>query len=72
MKLEKADMARFAFWSICVVIATWATLTVVFECRLGWPATREQWGHRLIGWFIQFVLVRTFYRGVKRYYQPVG
>jgi hypothetical protein len=61
-------LPRVAFWSIVSVAATWACFTIWFETHQGIPATREQWGHRIIGWFIHFLLIRTFIRGVRRYY----
>ena len=61
-------LPRLAFWSIVSIATAWACFTILFETHQGIPVTREQWGHRIIGWFIQFLLIRTFVRGVRRYY----
>ena len=61
-------LPRLAFWSIVSIAAAWACFTIWFETHQGIPETREQWGHRVIGWFIHFLLIRTFIRGVRRYY----
>jgi hypothetical protein len=38
------------------------------ETSFGWPASRATLGHRAIGWFVNFVLLRTFIKGMRRYY----
>lgn len=50
------------------MISVWALVTLCIEFNLGWPADRAAWGHRSIGWFVNFILIRTFLRLVKRYY----
>jgi hypothetical protein len=72
MNSNRIFLPRLAFWSLVVVAATWGIATIIFETSQGFPVTREQWGHRMIGWFINFVLVRTFVRGVRRYYGILG
>jgi hypothetical protein len=65
-------LPRLAFWSLVSVATVWAVFTIVFETHQGFPVTREQWGHRMIGWFIHFILIRTFLKGVRRYYGALG
>lgn len=65
-------LPRLTFWSLISVATVWAVVTIAFETHQGIPVTREQWGHRMIGWFIQFLLIRTFVRGVRRYYSALG
>ena len=72
MNSLRFNLARIAFWSICSVALGWAVFAIIFETRAGVPVTREEWGHRLIGWFIEAILLRTFIRGVRRYYQVLG
>lgn len=68
MSTVRFQLSKFAFWSICAVAACWAVGTIVFEVTSGIPQTSEQWAHRAMGWFVQVVLIRTFARGVRRYY----
>jgi hypothetical protein len=68
MATEKSGFAQPIFWGICAVLLTWATITICLEVQAGWPVDRAAWGHRLIAWFINFVLVRTFLTGMRRYY----
>jgi hypothetical protein len=70
MTNQKTSYPQLVFWSVCAVVITWAAITLFLEFRMGWPADRAAWGHRIIGWFINFVLVRTFFKGVRRYYAP--
>jgi hypothetical protein len=51
------------FWAI---LACWAVATIYIETQLGWPGTRADLGHRVIGWFVNAILIRTFVRGIKR------
>ena len=63
---EKASYPRRTisfFWGL---LACWAIGTLCVETQLGWPADRAEWGHRAIGWFVNVILVRTFFRGMKR------
>ncbi len=46
----------------------WGVITLSLETSLGWPASRATLGHRAIGWFVNFVLLRTFIKGMRRYY----
>lgn len=71
MNSMRLNLARLTFWGLCSVAFGWLAFAVYFETNAGVPATREEWGHRAIGWFIEFVLVRTFVRGVRRYYQSL-
>ena len=64
--------AKFAFWSLVAVAVVWAMITISFEVGHGIPVTREEWGHRIIGWFISALLLRTFIRGVRHYYRLLG
>ena len=68
MTVQKPVFVQTVFWSTCVVISVWALVTLCIEFNLGWPADRAAWGHRSIGWFVNFILIRTFLRLVKRYY----
>ena len=43
----------------------WASLTRVLEIGWGMPQTREQWFHRMVGWFVEGYLIRSFYRGMR-------
>jgi len=58
---------RITFWSIVFMVLTWVSITLVIETSLGFPATNKDWQHRMIGWFVNFVALRTFYKGVRRY-----
>ena len=71
MNSARLHLSKFAFWSICVVAFCWAAGTLIFEISSGIPNTREEWAHRVMGWFVQFVLIRTFQKGVRRYYAAV-
>ncbi len=64
IKLEK--LARPMWTGMLFVIAAWATITLTVEFRLGMPHTREELGHRLIGWFVSLFLLRLFWRGFRR------
>ena len=68
MNNQKSGMAPAIFAGMCVVLCLWAAVTIYLEARLGWPADRVAWGHRAIGWFINLVLMRTFIKGMQRYY----
>ncbi|EEF61232.1 hypothetical protein [Pedosphaera parvula] len=68
MTAQKASYPHTIFWTVCAVLITWATITMVLEYNMGWPADRAAWGHRAIGWFVNVILVRTFVRGMRRYY----
>jgi putative flippase GtrA len=72
MNALRISLARFAFWGICATAALWAGLTLFFEFKLGIPATGEEWAHRAMGWFVQLVLMRTFYRGTRKYHHKVS
>ena len=65
----RPNLARIAFWFLCLMAVGWVGFAAIFETRAGIPVTREEWGHRLIGWFIELMLLRTFVKGVRRYYQ---
>jgi hypothetical protein len=72
MKLSPfKNTPQIYFWSICGVILAWATATLYMEIHLGFPMTRLDWGHRLIGWFINFILIQKFVAGTKRYYSRI-
>jgi hypothetical protein len=68
MTQQKVVLPQTIFWTVCAVLVAWATVTLVLELRMGWPVDRAAWGHRLIGWFVNFLLIRTFLRGMKRYF----
>ncbi len=63
--------ASFIFWSLSLVLACWVGGTLFFEVRAGMPVTHEEWVHRLMGWFVNAVLIRTFVRGFRRHYVAV-
>ena len=65
----RPNLARLGFWLLCVIGTSWVGFATIFETRAGFPVTREEWGHRLIGWFIELMLLRTFVKGVRRYYK---
>lgn len=67
MNSARLHLSKIAFWSVCVVATCWAAGTLFFELSWGIPETPEQWAHRAMGWFVQFVLVRTFLKGFRRY-----
>jgi uncharacterized membrane protein AbrB (regulator of aidB expression) len=68
MTRQKVVFPHAIFWTVCAVLIAWATVTLFLELHMGWPSDRAAWGHRLVGWFINFLLVRTFLRGMKRYF----
>ena len=67
LNITRIRLSKFAVWSVCVVAAGWAVGTLFLELSWGIPQTPEQWAHRTMGWFVQFVLVRTFLKGFRRY-----
>gem|GEM_PF-3787831 len=69
MTIQKQFFPKMIFGGICMVAVAWATITLYLESSAGLPVTRSDWGHRLIGWFINVLLVRAFVRGVRRYYK---
>lgn len=71
MNPVRLHLSKFAFWTICIVAICWAAGTVLFEVHAGIPSTPQEWIHRAMGWFVQLVLIRTFRRGVRRYYSLV-
>jgi len=56
------------FGGMCLVLLFWALGTIFLETHLGWPADRSAIGHRAVGWFVNLVLLRTFLKGMRRYY----
>ena len=68
MKTQKTGMAPTLFAGMCFVLFFWAAITLYLEGRMGWPADRSAWTHRMIGWFVNFMLMRTFVKGLQRYY----
>ncbi len=68
MATHKSGFAPAVFGGMCLVLLFWALITLYFETSLGWPADRAAQGHRAIGWFVNFVLLRTFIKGMRRYY----
>ncbi len=68
MNPKRNRIAPALFFGMCGVLIFWAAITLYLEIGLGWPSDRAAWSHRTIGWFVNFVLMRTFIRGMKRYY----
>jgi len=68
MNLKRTRLATALFFGMGGMLFFWATITLYLEMGLGWPSDRIAWSHRAIGWFVNFVLMRTFIRGMKRYY----
>jgi len=56
------------FACMCLVLFFWAAITLYLEGRMGWPMDLSAWLHRMIGWFVNLVLMRTFVKGLQRYY----
>jgi len=72
MKNQKTGMAPALFAGMCLVLFFWAAITLYLESRMGWPVDRAAWSHRAIGWFVNLVLMRTFTKGLRRYYELRG
>jgi len=68
MATQKSGFAPAIFGGMCLVLLVWGLITLYLETSLGWPASRATLGHRAIGWFVNFVLLRTFIKGMRRYY----
>ena len=68
MASQKSGFAPAIFGGMCLVLLVWGLITLYLETSLGWPASRATLGHRAIGWFVNFVLLRTFIKGMRRYY----
>ncbi len=68
MATQKTGLAPAIFGGMCFVLLFWGLITLYLETSLGWPASRTTLGHRAIGWFVNFVLLRTFIKGMRRYY----
>jgi len=68
MATQKSGFAPTIFGGMCLVLLVWGLITLYLETSLGWPASRATLGHRAIGWFVNFVLLRTFIKGMRRYY----
>ena len=65
----KQKIGQTAYYGVWIVLIGWAAATISLELFLGWPQTREALGHRLIGWFINLLFLRTFLKGYRRYQQ---
>jgi hypothetical protein len=57
---------RLAYWGICLIVIAWLAATVLFEMHLGWPVTGIQWCKRLVGWGVEFMLVRALFLSTRR------
>ena len=68
MATPKSGFAPAIFGGMCLVLLVWGLITLYLETSLGWPASRATLGHRAIGWFVNFVLLRTFIKGMRRDY----
>jgi hypothetical protein len=68
MKTQSPLTPKLAIWGICLIVLCWIAATFLFEFHLGWPAGSIQWAKRLVGWSVEFLLIRTFVLGIRRYY----
>jgi len=66
MKTRSPLLPQFAFYGICLVAASWLILTVVMETHFGVPQTSAQWLKRLLGWGLEFWLIRSLFLGIRR------
>lgn len=66
MKTRTPLMPQFAFYGICIVAASWLVLAVVMETHFGIPHTTNQWIKRILGWALEFWLVRSLFVGIRR------
>jgi hypothetical protein len=68
METRKTGFAPAIFGGMCLILLVWGVITLYLETSFGWPDSRTTLGHRAIGWFVNFVLLRTFIKGMRRYY----
>jgi hypothetical protein len=54
------------FWGICLIVTAWLIASLLFEIHQGWPVTGLQYAKRLVGWFVEFWLIRTLVLGMRR------
>jgi hypothetical protein len=66
MKSFLENAPKSVLLGILGLAGVWLAATVFVETSLGVPQTPEQWGHRAIGWGVEFFLVRTAWRGVRK------
>jgi hypothetical protein len=66
MKFRSPSLSQFAFYGVCLVAAGWIVLTVVMETHFGIPNTPFQWFKRLLGWGVEFWLIRSLFLGIRR------
>ncbi len=67
MQTESKNPSRFYLWGIGLTMIVWLGFTASLEGSMGWPASREALGHRAIGWFMEFMLLRVFLVGMRRF-----
>jgi hypothetical protein len=59
--------SKIALTGLCLIAIIWLAATVLFEVHLGWPVNTIQWAKRLLGWAVEFWLVRTVFLAARRY-----
>ncbi len=69
MKTRSFLTPQFAVWGICLIVLCWIAATFAIEIHLGWPVGAIQWVKRLVGWSVEFLLIRTLIVGLGRYHQ---
>lgn len=66
LKTRGPLLPHFAFYGICIVTACWLVLTVLMETHFGLPRSGGQWLTRILGWGVEFWLIRSLFVGIRR------
>jgi hypothetical protein len=71
ISLQNITRSQMYFGGMCLVVIVWATVTFCMELHMGFPSSRAEWGHRLIGWFLNYLLITKFAAGTRHYYSRI-